>query len=156
MNRRYFHSSIHELETLFENSKDDRSVLEALEEELAHRKTERAAKLRRRVRMCLTELGICTSELKQHTPSFERVPNMKTDRIVEVWNDVSIVPQKSTAEPNLTSATLQTRVKDHSQRVIPPLTSAPESFCQHGQHSRYCHRLHFVVPKILLQEIERG
>jgi hypothetical protein len=42
MNRRYFRSSIDELETLFENRKDDGSLLKALQDELAHRKTERA------------------------------------------------------------------------------------------------------------------
>jgi hypothetical protein len=51
MNRRYFRSSIHELETLFENQKDNGSLLKILEHELEHRKTERAANLYRRVVM---------------------------------------------------------------------------------------------------------
>jgi hypothetical protein len=56
MSRRYFRSSIHELETLCKNRRDDGSVLKALEDELAHRKTERAAKLRHRVSMRLIQL----------------------------------------------------------------------------------------------------
>lgn len=89
MNRRYFRSSIHELETLFENRKDDGSVLKALQDELAHRKTERAAKLRGRVVMRLTQLGICTSAstLPQHSLQFEGVPNIKSEPIVEVYAD---------------------------------------------------------------------
>src|SRR5215213_332727 len=129
MNRRYFRSSIHELETLFENRKDDGSVLKALQDELAHRKTERAAKLRGRVVMRLTQLGICTSAstLLQHSLQFEGVPNIKSDPIVEVYADMLVVPQKSADHPDPTNTALRARVKNHSQCAIPPLTNAPES-----------------------------
>ena len=78
MNRRYFCSSIDELETLFENRKDDGSLLKALQDELAHRKTERAVKLRHCVAMRLTQLGVCSSKstLQEHSVQFERVPNI--------------------------------------------------------------------------------
>jgi hypothetical protein len=49
MNRRYFHSSIKELESLFKNGQDDQALLRELNEELTHRKTDRAAKLRLRI-----------------------------------------------------------------------------------------------------------
>src|SRR6267142_2016191 len=49
MNRRYFHSSIKELESLFENGQHDQALLRDLHEELTHRKTDRAAKLRLRI-----------------------------------------------------------------------------------------------------------
>jgi energy-coupling factor transporter ATP-binding protein EcfA2 len=129
MNRRYFRSSIHELETLFENRKDDGSVLKALQDELAYRKTERAAKLRGRVVMRLTQLGICTSAstLQQHSLPFEGVPNIKSDPIVEAYAGTLAVLQKSADHPDPTSTALRARVKNHSQRAIPPLTNAPES-----------------------------
>lgn len=129
MNRRYFRSSIHELETLFENRKDDGSVLKALQEELAHRKTERAAKLRGRVMMRLTQLGTCTfaSTLQQHSLQFGGVPNIERKPIVEAYADTLAVPQKSDDHPDPTSTALGALVKDHSQRAIPPLTNAPES-----------------------------
>jgi len=103
MNRRYSRFSIHELETLFESRKDDGSVLKALQDELAHRKTERATKLRGRVVIRLTQLGICTSA------------------------STRLQHQKSANHPDPTDTALQARVKNHSQRAIPPLTNAPES-----------------------------
>ncbi len=129
MNRRYFRSSIHELETLFENRKDDGSVLKALQDELAHRKTERAAKLRGRVVTRLTQLGICTfgSTLQQHSLQFGVVPSVNSYPNVEAYANTLAVPQKSADRPNPTSTALRARVKSHSQRAIPPLTNAPES-----------------------------
>ena len=129
MNRRYSRSSIHELETLFENRKDDISVLKALQEELAHRKTERAAKLRDRVMMRLTQLGICTSAsgLQQHSLQFKGVPNTKSEPIVKAYADTLTAPQKSDNQPDPTKTALRALVNDHSQRAIPPLTNAPES-----------------------------
>ena len=112
MKRKYFRSSIHELETLFENRKDDGSVLEALEDELAHRKTERAVKLRSLVSMRLTELGICTSAstLQQDSLQFERVPNVESDGIVQARAETIMAPQKSADHADSTSTTLRARV----------------------------------------------
>jgi hypothetical protein len=117
------------LETLFENRKDDISVLKALQEELAHRKTERAAKLRDRVMMRLTQLGICTSAsgLQQHSLQFKGVPNTKSEPIVKAYADTLTAPQKSDNQPDPTKTALRALVNDHSQRAIPPLTNAPES-----------------------------
>jgi AAA domain len=129
MNRRYLHSSIHELETLFENRKDEGSVLKALQDELAHRKTERAVKLRERVVMRLTQLETCpsASTLRQHPPQFERAPIIKNDPILKTHANTLEVPQKSADYPDLTSTALRARVKNHSQQAIPPLTNAPEA-----------------------------
>jgi hypothetical protein len=129
MNRRYFRSSIHELETLFEKRKDNGSVLKALQEELAHRKTERAEKLRGRVMMRLTQLGSCTSAstLQQHSLHFGGVPNIESEPIIEAYADTLAVPQTSDDYTDPTSTVLGALVKDHSQRAIPPLTNAPES-----------------------------
>jgi hypothetical protein len=129
MNRRYFRSSIHELETLFEKRKDNGSVLKALQEELAHRKTERAEKLRGRVMMRLTQLGSCTSAstLQQYSLHFGGVPNIESEPIIEAYADTLAVPQTSDDYTDPTSTVLGALVKDHSQRAIPPLTNAPES-----------------------------
>jgi hypothetical protein len=129
MNRRYSRSSIDELETLFENRKNDSSLLKALEDELAHRKTERAVKLLHRVAVRLTELGVCSSNstLQEHSVQFERVPNTRRGKIVEPRADLLMVQQTSANQPDPTSRTLQARLKNHSQRAIPPITNAPES-----------------------------
>ena len=129
MNRRYFRSSIPELETLFENGKDDGPVLKALEDELAHRKTERAAKLRRRVAMRLTQLGICTSSsmLKQHSLDFGSVPVNGNDRIVQPRTDTLMALKKSSHNSERVSATLRARQKNHSQQTVSPITNEPES-----------------------------
>src|ERR1044072_2003769 len=129
MNRRYFHSSIHDLETLFENQKDDGSVLKALQDELTHRKTERAVKLRQRIAIRLTQLGICTSPstLQKDVLQFETLPNIKSDVIVEACADRLTVPHKWADPTDLTSSTLQARIKNHSRRPVPPVTKAPES-----------------------------
>jgi hypothetical protein len=82
MNRRYFHSSIPGLEALFENRKDDGSVLKALQDELTHRKSER-----------------------------QGAPNIKSDSIVESYADKLAVPLRARvrnhsqrATPPLTNA----------------------------------------------------
>lgn len=55
--RRYFRSSIVELEQLFESSKSDHSVLEGLRDELDHRNTNRARVLAKKVADQLVSLG---------------------------------------------------------------------------------------------------
>ena len=129
MNRRYFRSSIHELETLFENQRDNGSLLTVLEHELEHRKTERAANLRRRVVMRLTELGIspAPSTQKQQALWFESVPNRESDGIIHAVANTSTRTQKAADDADLSSATVRERIKNHSQRAVPPVTNKPES-----------------------------
>lgn len=95
MTRRYFYSSIHELETLFEDRIDDGSVLKALEGELTHRRTERAAKLRHRVSMRLMQLAISSSSLKQQSLEFAGLPINENDRIVPPHADTFMPLQRS-------------------------------------------------------------
>lgn len=56
MARKYFRSSIQELEVLFKDQNDSTDVLQALEDELTHRTTDRAARLRSKVIDRLTVL----------------------------------------------------------------------------------------------------
>lgn len=123
MTRRYFRSSIHELETLFENRRDDSSVLKALEDELTHRKTERAAKLRYRVSMRLMQLGICGSSVKQQSLEFAGLPVNGNGRLVQPRIDTSTPLQTSGEHSVPNSSTLNARTK-HSHPVT---TNAPES-----------------------------
>jgi hypothetical protein len=128
MNRRYFSSSIYELETLFENRKGERSVLEALENELKHRKTERAAKLHRHVRTCLRRLGIPTSSamLKQQSLQFTSVPVNEREGIKQLRTD-TLGPSKAAHNSEHASAALQARKQKDLQHTIPAITNAPAS-----------------------------
>ncbi len=56
--RRFFYSSIQQLEQLYRESSDNFALLEDLKEELAHRKTERAARLRKQVVERLTSAKV--------------------------------------------------------------------------------------------------
>ena len=104
-------------------------MLKALQDELAHRKTERAAKLRGRVVIRLAQLGIYTSAStrQQHSLQFKEVTNIKSDLIVEVHADALAESQNSADHRASASAALGARVKNHSQLPKPPLTNAPES-----------------------------
>ncbi len=129
MTRRYFRSSIDELENLFENRKDDGAVLEVLEGELAHRKTERAAKLRRRVATRLTQLGIRASfpTLKQPSPHFGSVPVNESNCIVQPPDNILMGTQESAHNSDHINADLRARHKNHKQVAIRPVTNEPES-----------------------------
>lgn len=61
MHRKYFRSSIDELEVLFESCNDDQFTIEALRDELKHRKTERAEKRRRRLARHFHQRSILSS-----------------------------------------------------------------------------------------------
>jgi hypothetical protein len=128
MNRRYFRSSIHELEILFENGKNDGAALLALQDELVYRKTERAAKLRRLVSMRLTQLGIssATSTLGRSSLHFEEVCDTECDRILKPRGDI-LVARESGSDSTSTRQTVRAIAEKHSQRGIPPVTNAPES-----------------------------
>jgi len=58
MRRPYFKKRIHELESIFAGAGQDREILNALQEELAHRKTRRAIALSRKVAAALVEDSI--------------------------------------------------------------------------------------------------
>lgn len=126
MTRRYFRSSIQELETLFETHRDDVSVLKALEDELTHRSTERAANLRQRVWMRLIQLGIRSSSLEQQSFEFTGIPVNENERIVQPRPDTFTPPPTSAKPCAPTTQTLRGRI-EHSHRPAPPITNAPES-----------------------------
>ena len=65
MARRFFRSSIYELEALFKEKNNNVDILLALEEEVSHRKTERAARLRNQVKERLVVLRPGTSSREQ-------------------------------------------------------------------------------------------
>ena len=65
MARQFFRSSIQELEALFKENNNNVDILLALEEELSHRKTERAARLRNQVEERLVVLRPGTSSREQ-------------------------------------------------------------------------------------------
>jgi hypothetical protein len=65
MARRFFRSSIQELETLFKENHNNVDILFSLEEELSHRKTERAARLRNQVEERLVVLRPSPSSREQ-------------------------------------------------------------------------------------------
>ena len=129
MHRRYFRSSILELEILFNNCNDDESVLEALVDELQHRKSERAANLRRRVAMRLPHLNrrCSSSTLKQKSFQFASVSVDETESIVRPHAKPETVQQKAANHAHLTSATLRTRLKDPSHRKARPVNNNPQS-----------------------------
>jgi hypothetical protein len=77
MARKYFRSSIESLEAIFEDKKDSLEILEALKEELTHRKTKRAERLRDQVNIRLVALraqsatGARSSQETPHSPKSE-------------------------------------------------------------------------------------
>jgi AAA domain len=124
MRRKYFRFSIEELEVLFKNCNDDQFILEALREELDHRKSDRAAKLRRQLSQP-GKLG-SSSILKQPSFPFAGVSAKENDRI-KLRTEPVTPPPRPVHNTDLTSATLQERLKDHSDRKTPPITNNPQS-----------------------------
>lgn len=114
---------------LFENRIDDGPALKALEDELTHRKTERAEKLRHRVSLRLTQLGICTSSSmpKQHSLGSRSVPVNGNDGIVQPRAGTLMALKKPAHDSERVSATLRAWQKNHSQQTASPITNAPES-----------------------------
>lgn len=129
MNRKYFRSSIDELENLFENQRDDGSALVALKDELEHRKTERAAKLRRRVETRLAQLEISNSTptLEQPSLQFGSVQANECNSIVQPAGDILMSAQESTNNSDSINPTLHARFNKHGRDKTPTITNEPES-----------------------------
>src|SRR4026207_1251354 len=83
MARKYFRSSIQELEMLLKDQKDSIDVLQAIEDELTHRTTARAARLRNRVTDRLADLRKeahkATSQEPPRVPSHQPPPTSRMD-----------------------------------------------------------------------------
>ncbi|HEV7395775.1 MAG TPA: AAA domain-containing protein [Pyrinomonadaceae bacterium] len=127
MNRRHFHSSIKELENLFEHGQYDQALLRDLEEELQHRKTDRAAKLRLRINARL--LGLRTGT----TPP-PKQPSIDFTGIVDVSKPVMPKPSVAEREQHTsfrrdapTSASLRVSLRNNPQPPQPSINNSAKS-----------------------------
>jgi hypothetical protein len=127
MNRRYFHSSIKELESLFENGQDDQALLRDLQGELTHRKTDRAAKLRLRINARL--LGKTAGTTPPPTQ-----PLIDFGGTVNVSKPVMPAPSVAEREQYTssrrgppTSATLRVSLQNNPQPSPPSVNNSAES-----------------------------
>jgi hypothetical protein len=117
MARTFFKSSIQDLEALFKRENDNLKLLQALHEELTHRKTLRAARLRNQVMARLTALKTETSSREQS--SQESASS----------SDEEPPSHSSQASPNKTSATSespQAEARTAPPSPLPPITNGPE------------------------------
>jgi hypothetical protein len=116
MARKYFRASIQELEVLFKDQSDSIDVLLAIQDELAHRTTNRAARLRNRVTDRLTTLmkGVQKETVKEpprvpphpprpiprpHEEQAWRPPHIQSDRTVPVNEDSRTAPKMGQPPP---------------------------------------------------------
>lgn len=128
MNRKYFHSLIKDLESLFENGQHDQALLRDLQEELTHRKTDRAAKLRLRVNALLTGTQArSTQKSMQQSIDFPTIsPNVTTPVLpkpVLSESEERASPRADTA----TSATLRASIRNNPQPSPPSVDNSAES-----------------------------
>ena len=127
MARKFFHSSVQELEVLFKEQNKSIELLEALQEELTHRKTERAAKLRSQVAERLTAL-------KGETSSRERSPQKPPIPPPDQHQSASLSPE---GQPKPYPQPLPTKAPDTKEKPgtvantippppLPPVTNRPK------------------------------
>lgn len=102
MRRPYFKKRIHELESIFAGAGQDRGTLNALQEELAHRKTRRAIALARKVAAALVEDSI--------KPAKDTVKPLKSEAREEAQPSKA-VPPKPERKP---------RQETLASRAVPP------------------------------------
>ena len=128
MTRRYFHSSIQELEALLNEHENNVQVLHALQEELKHRTTERAARLSNRVMERLRGSKTATSSPEPQNsfefslfPSDQHQPPSRSHLA-----QASLLSQRSVAKPSITSETLRVLIRNEPPKPLPPITSQPE------------------------------
>lgn len=126
MARKYFRSSIQELEVLFKDHNDSIDVLLAIQDELTHRTTDRAARLRNRVTDRLAVLNKGAQKETLEEPS--RVPPQEPHPISRLHlheEQRSRPPQQpdSTFPANEPS---RTTLGTKQQSSLPPVTNRPE------------------------------
>jgi hypothetical protein len=127
MARKYFHSSIQELETLFDEQKDNVELLRVLHEELAHRKTERSASLRRMVMGRLTISSPVTSAREPPSQQFPGFASNEQRSVPQPGDSQTLIPfQGPSARTRTTSETLRVAVRTVSTQPFPPETNRPE------------------------------
>jgi hypothetical protein len=127
MARTFFYSSIQELEALFKEQNDSLDFLRALQEELTHRKTERAARLRNQVTERLTMLRSGTSsreETSQELPFIPKHQHQSASRSHE--EQLLHHPQSPPAKAPATSETPRAEASTAPLPPLPPITNRPE------------------------------
>jgi hypothetical protein len=128
MTRKYFHSSIQELEASLNEHEGDVQVLRALQEELKHRTTERAARLRNRVMERLTASTSATSLPEpQNSFKFSLFPSSLHQPPAPSHSEqASIRSQRPVAKPATTIETLRVAIRNEPPRPLPPITNQPD------------------------------
>lgn len=127
MARIFISSSIKELEALFKDQNDNLELLQTLQEELTHRKTKRAARLRTQVTERLTVLRYGTSsreQASQEIPLFLQHQHQSASSLHE--EQPSYHPQPLTTKAPDTSETPRAEVRTAPPPPFPPITNQPE------------------------------
>lgn len=127
MARTFFSSSIQKLEALFKEQNDSLELLHALQEELTHRKTERAARLRAQVTERLTALSSATSsreQTSQELPLFPPHQHQSASRSYE--EQPSHRPESPPAKAPAPSETPRAGARTVPPPPLPPITNQPE------------------------------
>jgi hypothetical protein len=127
MARTFFSSSIQELEALFKEQNDGLELLQALQEELTHRKTERATRLRTQVTERLAALRSGTSsreQTSQELPLFPPHQHQSASRSHE--EQPSRHSQPLPVEAPATDESPRTKARTAPPPPLPPITNQPE------------------------------
>ena len=126
MVRKYFRSSIQELEVLFKDQNDSIDTLQAIQDELTHRTTDRAARLRNRVTDRLAVLSKGAHKETAHEPP--RVPSHQPLPISRVYDEDPASPPPQ-IQPDRTipaSEALRREQRMEQQPPLPPVTNQTE------------------------------
>jgi hypothetical protein len=125
MPRKYFRASIQELEALFKGQNDSIEVLQELHDELAHRTTDRAGKLRSRITDRLTNLREGGQKETVHVPP-DVPPPQPNPRASAHAEQTSRSTQPQPESPSPASETFRTEPPRAQQPPLPPVTNRPE------------------------------
>lgn len=127
MARPFFSSSLQELEALFKQQQDNLELLGTLEEELTHRKTERAARLRKQVKEHRMALLSGASPREQASQGHRLFPQHQNQSIAPSHvEQTSYHPQPSPAKAAATSEPTRIEVRTAAPPPLPSITNRPE------------------------------
>lgn len=125
MARKYFRSSIQELEVLFKDQNDSIDVLQAIQDELTHRTTDRAARLRNRVTDQLAVLR--KGAQKETSQELPRVPSHQSPPMLRVYEEqVLLTPEIKPDSTISASKTSRTEPRMKQQPPSPLITNRPD------------------------------
>ena len=124
MPRKYFRASIQELEALFKGHNDSIEVLQELHDELAHRTTDRAGKLRSRITDRLTNLREGGQKETLHVPP--DVPPPQPNPRASAHAEQTSRSTQTQSESSPASETFRTEPPRAQQPPLPPVTNRPE------------------------------